>query len=200
MLDKIVLFCGKAGSGKTTLANALYSCLVDKGYSCYQVSFATLLKQKLGDLLQADFVNNADLKNESVIFKDKLISCRSLLQKLGDLVRSVDRDYFVKHVCFELKHYKKGVVIIDDLRFYNELSTLVSFAKRLYIVGIDSANDENDNSAELIHSSENYDGLKEFIRKFYVKHNSVAWLELASYKTRTLSNDKAVLLDFVCSG
>ncbi|WRF49066.1 adenylyl-sulfate kinase [Helicobacter pylori] len=69
MLDKMVLFCGKAGSGKTTLANALYSCLVDKGYSCYQVSFATLLKQKLGDLLQADFVNNADLKNESVIFK-----------------------------------------------------------------------------------------------------------------------------------
>lgn len=200
MLDKIVLFCGKAGSGKTTLANALYSCLVDKGYSCYQVSFATLLKQKLGDLLHADFVNNADLKNESVIFKDKLISCRSLLQKLGDLVRSVDRDYFVRHVCFGLKHYKKGIVIIDDLRFYNELTPLVSFAKRLYIVGIDSANDDNDNSAELSHASENYDGLKEFIKHFYLKHDSVAWLELASYKTRTLSNDKAVLLDFVCSG
>lgn len=197
MLDKVVLFCGKAGSGKTTLANALYSCLVDKGYSCYQVSFATLLKQKLGDLLQADFVNNADLKNESVIFKDKLISCRSLLQKLGDIVRSVDRDYFVKHVCLELKRYKKGIVIIDDLRFYNELSTLVSFAKRLYIVGIDSANANNDNSAELSHASEDYDSLKLFIRKFYLKHDSVAWLELESYKTRALSNDKAVLLDFV---
>lgn len=197
MLDKIVLFCGKAGSGKTTLANALYSGLIDKGYSCYQVSFATLLKQKLGDLLQADFVNNADLKNESVIFKDKLISCRSLLQKLGDLVRSVDRDYFVKHVCFGLRHYKKGIVIIDDLRFYNELTPLVSFAKRLYIVGIDSANANNDNSAELSHASENYDSLKGFINHFYLKHDSVAWLELESYKTRSVSNEKAVLLDFV---
>lgn len=200
MFDKVVLFCGKAGSGKTTLANSLYSCLVDKGYSCYQVSFATLLKQKLGYLLQADFVNNADLKNESVIFKDKLISCRSLLQKLGDLFRSVDRNYFVKHVCFELKHYKKGIVIIDDLRFCNELIPLVSFARRLYIVGINSANANNDNSAELSHASENYDGLKEFIKRFIANHNSVAWLELESYKTRALSDDEAVLLDFVCSG
>lgn len=197
MLDKIVLFCGRAGSGKTTLANALYSCLVGKGYSCYQVSFATLLKQNLGDLLQADFVNNDDLKNESVIFKDKLISCRSLLQKLGDLVRFVDRDYFVKHVCSQLKHYKKGVVIIDDLRFHNELVSLVGSAKRLYIVGIDSANDNNNNSAELSHASENYDGLKRFTHNFYLKHDSVAWLELESYKTRDLSNDNAVLLDFV---
>jgi len=200
MLDKIVLFCGKAGSGKTTLANTLYSCLVDKGYSCYQVSFATLLKQKLGDLLQADFVNNAGLKNESVIFKDKLISCRSLLQKLGDLVHSVDRDYFVKHVCFRLKHYKKGIVIIDDLRFYNELTHLVSFAKRLYIIGIDSFNANNDNSAELSHASEDYKNLLRWIKHLSLKNKVVSLLELESYKTRALSNDKAVLLDFVFSG
>lgn len=199
MLDKIILFCGKAGSGKTTLANALYSCLVDKGYSCYQVSFSTLLKKKLGDLLHADFVNNAELKNESVIFKDKLISCRSLLQKLGDFVRSVDRDYFVKHARSELKH-REGIAIIDDLRFHNELTNLLSFAKRLYIVGIDRINANNDNSAELSHASEDYDSLKLFIRKFHLKHDNVAWLELESYKTRALSNDKVVLLDFVCSG
>ncbi|GAA7926818.1 hypothetical protein HpBT060_14830 [Helicobacter pylori] len=200
MLDKIIVFCGRMGSGKTTLANMLYSCFVDKGYSCYQASFATLLKQKLSGLLQADFVNNADFKNESVIFKDKLISCRSLLQKMGDIVRSVDRDYFVKHLCFELKHYKKGIVIIDDLRFYNELTPLVSLTKRLYIVGIDSANADNDNSAELSHASENYDSLKGFIKRFCLNHDSLAWLELEGYKTRALANDEAVLLDFVCSG
>ncbi|GAA9979626.1 hypothetical protein VN0965_11170 [Helicobacter pylori] len=97
----------------------------------------------------------------------------------------------------ELKRYKKGIVIIDDLRFYNELIPLVSLAKRLYIVGIDSFNTNNDNSAELSHASENYDGLKEFIRQFYVKHDSVAWLELESYKTRDTNDDKSVLLDFV---
>lgn len=200
MLDKIILFCGKAGSGKTTLANLLYNELVDKGLPCFKHSFATPLKQMLGGLLQADFVNNAGLKNESVIFKDKLISCRSLLQKLGDIIRSVDRDYFVKNACFELKRYKKGIVIIDDMRFYNELTPLISFAKRLYIVGIDSANADNDNSAELSHSSENYDELKDFVKRFQLKHDSVAWLELASYKTRNTNADKAVLLDFFCNG
>ncbi len=151
----------------------------------------------MGSMSKADFVNNADLKNESVIFKDKLISCRSLLQNLGDIVRSVDRDYFVKHVCFKLKHYKKGIVIVDDLRFYNELTPLLSFAKRLYIVGIDSDNTNNDNSNEVKHASENYDDLKGLIKRFQLKHNSVAWLELESYKTRDTNADKAVLLDFV---
>ncbi|WP_231209782.1 hypothetical protein [Helicobacter pylori] len=83
------------------------------------------------------------------------------------------------------------------MRFYNELTPLVSFAKRLYIVGIDSFNANNDNSAELSHASENYDSLKGFIRQFSLKHDSVDWLELESYKTRAVSNDKAVLLDFV---
>ncbi|GAA7917137.1 hypothetical protein TH0221_10300 [Helicobacter pylori] len=137
------------------------------------------------------------MKDESVIFKDKLISCRSLLQNLGDIIRSADRDYFVKHVCFELKRYKKGIVIIDDMRFYNELTPLVSFAKRLYIVGIDSANVNNDNSAELSHASENYDELLKCIKRFYLKHNHVSLLELESYKTRNTNTDKAVLLDFV---
>lgn len=197
MLDKIITFCGKTGSAKSTLANWLYSELVDKGLPCYKHSFATLLKQMLGDLLKADFTHNADLKNESVIFKDKLISCRSLLQNLGDIVRSVDKDYFVKHLCFELKHYKKGVVIIDGLRFYNELTPLINFSKRLFIVGIDSVNTNNDNSAELSHASENYDELLKYIKRLSLKNNSISLLELESYKDRVTNTDKAVLLDFV---
>ncbi len=130
-------------------------------------------------------------------FTDKLISCRSLLQNLGDMVRSVDKDYFVKNVCFELKRYKKGIVIIDDLRFYNELTPLINFAKRLYIVCIDRVNTNNDNSAELKHASENYDELLKYIKRFSLKHNGVSFLELENYKTRRVANDKAVLLDFV---
>ncbi|GAA8284910.1 hypothetical protein HpDR20_13500 [Helicobacter pylori] len=41
------------------------------------------------------------------------------------------------------------------------------------------------------------DELKDFIKRFIAKHNSVSLLELESYKTRAVSNDKAVLLDFV---
>lgn len=89
------------------------------------------------------------------------------------------------------------MAIIDDLRFHNELVSLVSFAKRLYIVGIDSANDNNDDIAELKHASENYDELKGLIKRFQLKHDSVAWLELESYKTRDTNADKSVLLDFV---
>ncbi len=88
-------------------------------------------------------------------------------------------------------------MIIDDLRFYNELTPLLCFAKRLYIVGIDSANASNNNSDELSHASENYDGLKDFIKRFKSKHNSVAWLELESYVDRHTNADKSVLLDFV---
>ena len=197
MLDKIVLFAGNFGCGKTTLANMLYKELVNKDLPCYKVSFATLLKRMLGGLIKADFVNNDELKNESVIFKDKLISCRSLLQNLGDIVRSVDKDYFVKHVGYSLKHYKKGVAIIDDLRFYNELVPLVSFAKRLYIVTIDSPYYNNTNIAELKHASENYDDLKALIKRFQLKHHSVAWLELESRVNRGIEADKDLLLDFV---
>ncbi|GAA8041973.1 hypothetical protein HpMS86_09710 [Helicobacter pylori] len=67
----------------------------------------------------------------------------------------------------------------------------------MFIVGIDSINTNNDNSAELSHASENYDGLKDFIKRFYLKHNSVAWLELESYRIRNTNADKSVLLDFI---
>lgn len=197
MLDKIVMFCGNFGCGKTTLANTLYKELVNIDLPCYKVSFATKLKQMLGDLLKSDFINNAGLKNESVIFKDKLVSCRSLLQNLGDIVRSVDRDYFIRHVGYSLIHYKKGVAIIDDLRFCNELDSLVSFAKRLYIVTIDSHYDNNESIDGLEHASEDYDSLKDFIKRFQLKHNSVAWLGLESFKDRDTNTDKALLLDFV---
>lgn len=197
MLDKIVLFCGRYGSGKTTLANTLFDCLNSKGYNCYKLSFATQLKQMLCGLLKADSVNNADLKNESVIFKDKLISCRSLLQNLGDIVRSVDKDYFAKSLAYHLKCIKGGIVIIDDLRFYNELTHLVSFAKRLNIVTIDSPYNNNTNTAELSHASENYDELVKYIKRLSLKNNSVSLLELQSHKTRDINADKAVLLDFV---
>ncbi|WP_459103119.1 hypothetical protein [Helicobacter pylori] len=70
-------------------------------------------------------------------------------------------------------------------------------ALRLYIVGIDSANANNDNSSELNHASEDYDSLKEFIQHFYLKHYSVAWLELESYTTRDTNNDEGGLLDFI---
>ena len=197
MLDKIVVFASNLGCGKTTLANKLYNELVNKCLPCYKISFATILKQMLGDLLKADFINNDGLKNESVVFKDEAISCRSLLQNLGDIVRSVDKDYFVKQVCYSLRHYKKGVAIIDDLRFYNELNPLVSFTKRLYIVTIDSPYGNNDSIAELKHASENYNELKRLIKQFQLKHDSVAWLGLGSFVNRDTEADKDLLLDFI---
>ncbi|GAA9626314.1 hypothetical protein HpVa146_01510 [Helicobacter pylori] len=127
-----------------------------------------------------------------------MVKQRSLMPFIRALL--IKATLVIKHVCFGLKRYKNGIVIIDDLRFYNELIPLVSLAKRLFIVGIDSANANNDKSAELSHASENYESLKGFIKQFELKHDSVAWLELESYKTRSVANDKAVLLDFVCSG
>lgn len=197
MLDKIVLFCGRMGSGKTTLANFLFDSLNSMGYNVYKESFARLLKQKLGDLLKSDFITNTDLKNESVIFKNKLIRCRHLLQTLGDIIRSADKDYFVKHLSYSFKNYKGGIVIIDDLRYFNELAHMVSFTKRLYIVCINSDKDNTDNTDEANHSSENYDDLLSCIKPFYLGYKRVYLLELDSYKTRDTMDDKEVLLDFL---
>ncbi|MGL2742464.1 hypothetical protein ACQJ8B_00100 [Helicobacter pylori] len=79
----------------------------------------------------------------------------------------------------------------------NELTPLVSFAKRLYIVCIDSVNADNENIAELKHASENYDELKGVIKRFQLKHDSVALLELESFVNRDTKADKDLLLDFI---
>ncbi|MGN8374028.1 hypothetical protein ACR9JM_08095, partial [Helicobacter pylori] len=65
------------------------------------------------------------------------------------------------------------------------------------IVLIDKRYDANVNSDEINHASENYDGLKDFIKHFQAKHHCVSLLELASYKTRDTNSDKDLLLDFV---
>ncbi|GAA7821204.1 hypothetical protein HpMS150_08100 [Helicobacter pylori] len=64
-------------------------------------------------------------------------------------------------------------------------------------MGIDSANVNNDKSAELNHASENYDELLRFIKPLSAKNSHISLLELASYKTRDTNADKDLFLDFV---
>ncbi|GAA9471622.1 hypothetical protein BTM449_03210 [Helicobacter pylori] len=116
------------------------------------------------------------------------------MQTLGDIIRSADKDYFVKHLIYKVKSIKGGIVIIDDLRYFNELANLVGITKRLYIVCINS---DKDSAIERNHSSENYEDLLSCIRPFYLGYKRVHLLELESYKTRDTDDDEVGLLDFI---
>ena len=104
-LTNRVAFVGEIGSGKTFTGNWL-----SKNYNYKIFSFAKGLKD-----IAREYYN---MKN-----KDRL-----LLQNLGDAMRSVDEDVFVKKTLRDIEEYEKqnenSRIVIDDLRFFNEYNAI----------------------------------------------------------------------------
>lgn len=97
-----IAFTGKAGSGKTTAADWLVEQL---GYR--RVSFASVLKN-VG----------------AQIWGEGARTDRDKLQRLGVAVREIDPDAWVRAALRQINTIKEPVVV-DDLRFENELDALV---------------------------------------------------------------------------
>ena len=93
--------CGKMCSGKTTIANLIYS--MDNRYEKY--SFASKVKE---------------LANELFNMKSK---DRDLLINIGTKFREIDPDVWVNYIINKTK-YKK-YCIIDDVRYQNEVDILL---------------------------------------------------------------------------
>ena len=94
-----IAITGKMCSGKTFISN-----LLAKKYKLKKLSFGGKIKELAQDLFG---MNNKD---------------RLLLQSLADKMKEIDNDVWVKYITNKIGHDDN--IIIDDLRFYNELKYL----------------------------------------------------------------------------
>lgn len=104
-----VLISGKAGFGKTTLANILVEKAASCGYLSKRYSFASFLKDVAGAM---GWDHHKDDRG------------RKLLQDLGRIGRDYDPDMWVRHTLEEVENhqnYPLDFIMIDDWRFPNEL-------------------------------------------------------------------------------
>jgi hypothetical protein len=122
---KNLAIVGGFAAGKTTLSEGL----VQQGYT--RVSFARYLKDiaatVYGDgmpIEKAGMYPVVDLSGASL-----MISGRQLLQQLGQAVKAMDRDFWIKSLLNEIGYgvYGEGPYVTDDCRFPYEAQALASF-------------------------------------------------------------------------
>jgi hypothetical protein len=114
-----VAIVGKFASGKTTLADRLI-----KDYGFTRISFAARMKQIASDVYAGGAVGGAINKTGDyrVTSTDGLVKSRSgreILQFLGQVVKDLDRDFWIKYVAADIRAgvYGAGPYVIDDCRF-----------------------------------------------------------------------------------
>jgi dephospho-CoA kinase len=93
---------GKMGSGKSTIAKYI----AENIDNCYITSFAKKLKEIVNILF--DYTE----KN------------RDLLIKVGMSMRAIDKNIWINHLLTDIDNNLDKHIIIDDVRFVNELTTL----------------------------------------------------------------------------
>ncbi len=111
-MDKpiVLLFCGKAGVGKST--SARFAIDLCKGKRAI-FSFASSVKRCASDYFYWDGT------------KDEY--GRKLLQMVGGFGREVNPDLWVIHTKNAIKHFSPDFAFIDDCRFPNEVLKMKSF-------------------------------------------------------------------------
>ena len=109
---KLILLCGKAESGKTTSAGMIKKYMEEQKKVAITTSLAKYLKLYAKEI--SGYVEGVDEKP------------RELLQKLGDTVRSLDKDFLLKRMDEDIKVYSSfaDFIIIDDIRLSSEIDYL----------------------------------------------------------------------------
>lgn len=121
----IIGLCGFARSGKSTVAEYLA-----KEHGFKRINFKDSLleevREKFPDLLrELSLIHDGDLGDIDWLFENKPPLMRALLQNYGtNVVRNKKPDYWVKKWMEKVKATKSNIVV-DDVRFFNELSAIV---------------------------------------------------------------------------
>lgn len=118
---KIIGISGKKGSGKDTFAQFLKEELEKQlGKTVKVDSFAANLKQCCA-ILSGQYscvFYNQNLKDKKANFLS--LTNRELMQKFGDLTRSLDKDIWIKSLFSKHIDNPPEYLIISDVRFKNE--------------------------------------------------------------------------------
>ena len=118
---KIIGISGKKGSGKDTFAQFLKEELEKQlGKTVKVDSFAANLKQCCALISgQPNYLfNNQNMKDNKAGFLN--LTNRELMQKFGDLTRSLDKDIWIKSLFSKYIDNPPEYLIISDVRFKNE--------------------------------------------------------------------------------
>lgn len=161
-----IALCGKMASGKTYISNLL----IDK-YNLEKYSFADKIKDIANDLFKCQYKN------------------RELLQNIADKMKEIDNDIWVKYILSKIE--KKDNIIIDDLRFKNELNYLKKY--NFIIIGLEVDDTTQTNRLKDIYKS---DYINHLLRK---NHNSEI-LEIMNdvdYKVQSNENTFNNILKFL---
>jgi len=117
----IIGLTGFKGSGKTVVADYLVK---EHGFVLINFKLAIIqeIKDKFPDLLKE--LSQAYHMTEDKLFTNKPEALRALMCDYGtNIVRAKDPDYWVKKWMKSVSGVEDNIVV-DDVRFFNELSTL----------------------------------------------------------------------------
>lgn len=134
-------------AGKSTIAEAL----VDMGYqrmafaaplkNVAALAYGTIDKSAMYDVVQAGFNEKEDPS-----YSHDRKSGRQILQEVGQALKFVDRDFWIKCFQREAKMYEGTPLVVDDLRFMFEMETLRQDG--WFIVGVNTPLDVRMERAE----------------------------------------------------
>lgn len=147
-----LLLCGKAGAGKTTAAGFLK----EIGYKEFTVggvikeiahilyhgprheNLYKIIASELELPISEKFLFEMDelTKNLKEIDISKKAELRPYLQKLGDIVRAIDEDAFLKFIIKEVER-TKGPIVISDGRLEREIEFLSKYNFKPYEIVTD---------------------------------------------------------------
>lgn len=111
----VIFLMGKAQSGKDTLADIMTE----------EIEYRYSGNYPVASLAFADTLKNLCARNHGYLDKKEH---RDVLINIGDEMRRIDRDAFVKPVAYYINIYREmgyKVFIITDLRYENEYESLI---------------------------------------------------------------------------
>ena len=124
---KLIGFTGPMGAGKSEAARA-----VKAAFDCSILSFATPLKEAAKLIFMLTDGQIYTMEGKQAVDPRWGISPREILQRLGtEAMRKEFPGVWVKHMEIQLKLRESDLVVIDDVRFEDEVALIRSLGGKI---------------------------------------------------------------------